>query len=167
MFSEEQSGGAWEDYREIMLKKYDGDAERVRQVMKQSLHSMTLFPTFDLLIVQNSVRVIIPLSVDRTEVRIYPMRMKGAPEPIFAEDVHYVGLSHSASSFVQTDDVESFRRVQEGLATQGNDWCLFARGIRREKWSNVYRNWLNFMTETRTEIHPAPAEPVHGLTLQQ
>ena len=180
MFPEEQGGGAWDEFREVLLKKYGGDAEKVRDVMKQKLHSVTLFPTFDLLTVQNSVRVIIPHAVDSTEVRIYPMRLKGAPEEIFAEDVHYVGLTHSASSFVQTDDIESFRRVQDGLATQGNDWCLLARGIKREKWNNrgvgfgnrsneignrnVYRNWVNFMSEDRPDVHPAPASLTHGLT---
>ncbi len=180
MFPEEQAGGVWDEFREVLLEKYGGDEEKVRDVMKQKLHSVTLFPTFDLLTVQNSVRVIIPQAVDSTEVRIYPMRLKGAPEEVFAEDVHYVGLTHSASSFVQTDDIESFRRVQDGLATQGNDWCLIARGLKREKWNNrgvgygdrsneignrnVYRNWVNFMSEARPDVHPAPASLTHGLT---
>ena len=161
VFPEEQGGGVIEELRQILLEKHGGDEAKVRDVLRQKVHNTTLFPTFDLLTVQNSVRLILPLAVDRTEVRIYPMRLKGAPERLFLEDVQYVGLTHSASSFVQTDDAESFRRVQEGLATQGNDWVVFARGLKREKWDNqgigsgirsnemgnrhTYRAWLDYM----------------------
>ena len=163
MFDENQvqAGGVISEYENALLKKYDGDLKKVREVIKHRVHSTTIFPSFDLMAVQNAVRLMLPISADRTEVRVYPYRLKGAPEELFAEDLQYCGLTHSASSFVQTDDVESFRRVQEGLATQGSDWVLFARGLKREKWDNegigyadrssemgnrnTYRAWLDYM----------------------
>ena len=160
-FPDEQVGGIMEDYKASLMGKYGGNEKKVRGVLHQKVHSTTLFPTFDLLSVQNSLRVIIPKAVDYTEIRIYPIRMKGAPEELFAEHVRLVGLTHSATSFVQGDDLESFRRVQEGVATQGADWLLIARGLKREKWDNrgigtgtrsteignrhQYRAWLDLM----------------------
>ena len=160
-FPDEQVGGIMEDYKASLMGKYAGDEKKVREVLNQKVHSTTLFPTFDLLSVQNSLRVIIPKAVDYTEIRIYPIRMKGAPEELFAEHVRLVGLTHSATSFVQGDDLESFRRVQEGVATQGADWLLIARGLKRENWDNrgigtgtrstemgnrhQYRAWLDLM----------------------
>ena len=160
-FPVDQSGGIMDDYKATLMEKYGGDEAKVREVLRQKVHSSTLFPTFDLLTVQNSLRVVIPKAVDYTEVRVYPMRMKGAPEELFAEHVRLVGLTHSATSFVQGDDVESFRRVQEGVTIQGADWCLIARGLKREKWDNSgvgtgdrsteignrhqYRAWLDLM----------------------
>ena len=36
------------------------------------------------------------------------------------------------SSFVQTDDMESFVRTQAGLASRANDWVDFSRGMGEE-----------------------------------
>ena len=135
-FPDEQVGGIMEDYRTSLMGKYGGDAKKVRAALHQKVHSMTLFPTFDLLTVQNSLRVIVPKAVDHTEIRIFPIRMKGAPEELFAEHVRLVGLTHSATSFVQGDDLESFRRVQEGVGVKANEWILLARGLKREEWDN-------------------------------
>ena len=163
MFDEEQAqaGGVISGYEKALLKRYDGDLNKVREAIKQRVHSTTIFPSIDLLAVQNAVRVMLPISVDRTEIRIYPFRLKGAPDELFAEDLHYCGLTHSASAFVQADDVESFRRVQEGVQVRGNEWILFARGLKREQWDNqghgygdranelgnrnTYRAWLDYM----------------------
>jgi benzoate/toluate 1,2-dioxygenase subunit alpha len=134
MFPEAQSGGIWEEYRTILAAKHG--AERADELLKQKIHNLTIFPTFDLLVVQNAIRVIYPLAVDRTEVRIYPIRMKGAPASIFREQVQYMNLTHSASSFVQTDDLEAFDRIQLGLGCEAQDWVLATRGKKRERMDN-------------------------------
>jgi benzoate/toluate 1,2-dioxygenase alpha subunit len=127
LFSEEQSGGVWDEYRATMVATYG--EERTRDILKNRRHSLTLFPTLDILIAQTSVRVVKPISVDRTEVEIWPVRLKGAPPVISNDLVRYVNITHSASSFIQTDDMEAFERIQEGLQTQGSEWVLVARGI--------------------------------------
>ena len=68
-FPVDQSGGIMDDYKATLMKKYGGDEAKVREVLHQKVHSSTLFPTFDLLTVQNSLRVVIPKAVDYTEVR--------------------------------------------------------------------------------------------------
>jgi len=161
MFHVEKEGNAaMEEYRKMMIDRYG--KERAAELLDSSRHSVTIFPTVDMLLVQNSIRVVIPIAVDRTEVRVFPVRMVGAPEELFHEIVRYVNITHSAASFVQTDDLESFQRVQQGLATDGNPWCLTARGHGGEKrdkdgvqWGdrsseigqrNQHDAWLSFMT---------------------
>lgn len=162
MFSHQEQEGnpAWEEYRALMIEEYG--KERAAELLNSRRHSLTIFPTVDILLLQNSVRVVIPKSVDRTEVRVFPVRLVGAPEALFNDIVRYVNITHAAASFVQTDDLESFRRLQEGLTTDGNPWCLTARGNRQEKrdedgvlWGdrsseigqrNQHEAWLSFMT---------------------
>ena len=161
MFHAEKEGNAaMEEYRKLMIERYG--KERAGELLDSSRHSVTIFPTVDMLLVQNSIRVVIPIAVDRTEVRVFPVRMVGAPEELFHEIVRYVNITHSAASFVQTDDLESFQRGQQGLATNGNPWCLTARGHGGEKrdkdgvqWGdrsseigqrNQHDAWLSFMT---------------------
>ena len=148
---EEQAGGAWDEYKAIMVERYG--EERAREAMKQVTYSMTFFPSVDILTVQNSVRVVIPKAVDETEVRIFPMRWKGAPEEIFADHIRFVNLTHAAASFIQTDDIETFRRAQEGLAADGNPWLLTTRGIKRDTVDNKGVAYGNYTTELAQRTH--------------
>ena len=130
LFDKEQRGGVWDEYRSLLVAK-NGE-ERTTDILKNRRHSMTLFPSVDILIAQTSVRVIRPLAVDLTEVEIWPVRLVGAPEVISTDLVKFVNITHSASSFIQTDDMEAFERCQEGLNTQGADWVLVSRGLGAE-----------------------------------
>ncbi len=130
MFDKEQSGGVIDDYLALMVSRYG--EQRTAEIMKNRRHSMTLFPTLDILMAQSSVRVVKPISVNLTEVELWPVRLKGAPEVISTDLVKFLNITHSASSFIQTDDLEVFERCQQGLATQGAEWVLIARGLGAE-----------------------------------
>ena len=130
LFDKEQSGGVWDEYRAMMVESYG--EERTKDILKNRRHSMTLFPSVDILIAQTSVRVIRPIAVDCTEVEVWPVRLTGAPDVISTDLVKYVNITHSAASFIQSDDLEAFERSQEGLATQGADWFLVAKGLGHE-----------------------------------
>ena len=79
------------------------------------------------------VRVIKPLAVDRTEVTIYPIRLVGAPAAMNAANLRLLNVTHSAASFVQTDDLESFVRAQKGLRSRLIDWVDISRGLGDEE----------------------------------
>ncbi len=130
IFREEQAGGTWDEYRGLLVARHGED--RTREILKNRRHSMSLFPSVDILIAQTAVRVIRPISVDKTEVLVYPVRLKGAPQHISTEIVRYVNMTHSASSFVQSDDLEAFERSQIGFRASGSDWIITARGIGEE-----------------------------------
>ena len=108
------------------------------------------------------IRVIRPVAADLTEIFVYPIRLKGAPEQMFREQIRILNSTHSASSMVQTDDVEAFARAQQGLATTGNEWILLARagpeemepgtgrvssiGTSEVAMRNHYATWLSLMS---------------------
>ncbi len=130
LFDKEQSGGHWDAYR-ARLEAVHGEA-RTADILRNRRHSMTFFPSSDILIAQTSIRVIRPVAVDFTEVEVWPVVLEGAPESMSEDLVKFVNLTHAAASFIQTDDMEAFERCQEGLATQGTDWVLVARGLGAE-----------------------------------
>lgn len=127
LFDKVQSGGDFDAYRALLVAAHG--EERTQAILKNVRHSLTLFPTLDILIAQTSVRVVKPISVDLTEVEVWPVHLKGAPEAISDDLVRYVNITHSASSFIQSDDLEAFERCQEGMRSQGTDWILVARGL--------------------------------------
>jgi phenylpropionate dioxygenase-like ring-hydroxylating dioxygenase large terminal subunit len=127
LFDKEQSGGHWDAYRAILVEKHG--EERTADILKNRRHSMTFFPSSDILIAQTSVRVVRPLAVDFTEVEVWPVELKGAPETISTDLVRFVNMTHAAASFIQSDDMEAFERCQDGLKTQGSDWVLVAKGL--------------------------------------
>lgn len=168
-FHEEQTGEVFLRYRALLVAKH-GEA-RTREILKPKRHNLSVYPTMDIIVLQNAVRVIRPLAVDRTEVRVYPMRLKGAPAEIFADHVRFLNQTHSASSFIQSDDVESFHRCQEGLLAEGPEWSVVARGVGREASDqagvrfgersseigqrNQHAAWVQYMTGAAASWEPA------------
>jgi phenylpropionate dioxygenase-like ring-hydroxylating dioxygenase large terminal subunit len=107
--------------------------ERALQIIRPTRHNIAFFPNVMLQALNQHVRVIFPISVDRTEVHVYPVQLKGAPEQMNRSSVRNLNLTHSVSSLIQTDDLECFRRCQEGLAAQHSEWVWFARGIDNDR----------------------------------
>ena len=103
-----------------------------------------------------------PISVDRTEVYVFPILLKGVPEKINRDVIKYLNTTHSAASLIQTDDLEAFQRIQIGLEADGFEWSLFARGIAQDEdfgdgvqggsqaselpVRNQYRAWVNYLS---------------------
>jgi hypothetical protein len=80
-----------------------------------------------------SYRVLRPVAVDRTEVFVYPYRLKGAPEEFNDAMVKGVCPVSAASGLMQPDDLEALTRAQIGLQAEGPEWVILARGIHNEK----------------------------------
>ena len=58
------------------------------------------------------MRVTLPISVDRTLVRIHCFRLKGAPDEIFHRAVRFITTLGSPASMIFSDDVEMLERCQ-------------------------------------------------------
>ena len=103
--------------------------KKAADVLNPKRHNTCFFPNMSLQALNQHVRVIRPVAVDRTEVWVYPVRFNGAPDAMNRDFVRQLNLTHSAASLIQTDDLENFTRVQDGLAADNSDWVWFARGI--------------------------------------
>ncbi len=79
-------------------------------------------------------------------------------------NIRLLNVTHSAASFVQSDDAEAFTRTQIGLQSQVTDWVDISRGLGTEDHDadlnaprakatdemvvrGQYRAWLNYMRE--------------------
>jgi len=97
-------------------------------------------------------------------VTIYPIRLVGAPDAMNFGNIRLLNVTHSAASFVQTDDLESFVRTQKGLRSQMTDWVDISRGLDDEEpalelnatrglathemvMRAQYKAWLGYMRE--------------------
>jgi len=108
-------------------------AERASRILTPRLHNSLIYPNMSIMGLNIHVRVINPVAVDRTEVTVFPIRLVGAPAAMNFGNIRLLNVTHSAASFVQTDDLESFTRVQSGLRSQANEWVDISRGLGEEE----------------------------------
>ena len=157
-----RSSPAYDEYKRVLAEKV-GQA-RADQILTPRLHNSLIYPNMSIMGLNIHVRVIKPLAVDRTEVTIYPIRLVGAPASMNFGNIRLLNVTHSAASFVQTDDLEAFVRCQEGLRSQMTDWVDISRGLGAEEADREmnatrgsamhemvvraqYRAWLGYMCE--------------------
>lgn len=127
----ERSSPAYDAYKKALADKVG--AERAAEILKPRLHNSMIYPNMSIMGLNIHVRVIKPLAVDKTEVNIYPIRLVGAPAGMNFGNIRLLNVTHSAASFVQTDDLESFQRAQKGLRSQHTDWVDISRGLGTEE----------------------------------
>lgn len=156
---EKRGGVAYEEYvRSLELRH---GKERTAQLLDPHWHNAIIYPNLCIQALSQHIRVVVPVRADLTEVHVYPILLKGAPDELNQAVIRYLNVTHSAASLIQTDDLEAFRRIQRGLdASKGSAWILFARGLKNDRptengWTgdgtselpmrNQYRAWLNYM----------------------
>ena len=93
---------AYDAYKQALAEKVG--AARA-EILTPRLHNSLIYPNMSIMGLNIHVRVIKPVAVDRTEVTIYPIRLVGAPDAMNSGNIRLLNVTHSASSFVQTDDV--------------------------------------------------------------
>jgi hypothetical protein len=91
------------------------------RILSLNYHNANIYPNLSVHPSFMQLRVIFPLSVDRTLVEIWTLRLKGAPEAFNRRNILYANTVHSPSSIIKVDDLEAYRRVQAGNAG-GNEW---------------------------------------------
>ena len=157
-----RSSPAYDEYVRVLTAKV-GD-ERAKQILTPKLHNSLIYPNVSIMGLNIHVRVIKPIAVDLTEVTVYPVRLLGAPDAMNFGNIRLLNVTHSAASFVQTDDTEAFTRVQKGLGSQMSEWVDISRGMGSEEPDDAtqgtrakatdemvirgqYRAWLAYMQE--------------------
>lgn len=159
-----RGGPAYEAYVKALTAKQG--AERAARMLNVDWHVAVVYPNLLIQSLARYIRVVRPISVDCTEVYIYPLRLKGAPIEWNRSIVKFVNVTHSAASFIQTDDAEAFMRCQAGLQVREPEWVIFARGVGAEvpdtnpahaggvrtdtgvselPMRNQYRAWVKYM----------------------
>lgn len=108
------------------LAAVHGEA-RAKEILGMNRHNTIIYGSGSPHTVFQQFRVIRPISVDRTLIEIQTFRLKGAPDEVFDRALTYANIINSPSSNVMPDDVEVYRRCQEGNRTHGGDWVSLHR----------------------------------------
>jgi phenylpropionate dioxygenase-like ring-hydroxylating dioxygenase large terminal subunit len=146
-------------YRKRMVERHG--ERRADEILSFNRHNTIVYPTLFVNSRLAQIRVLQPVSVDCTEQHGYIFRLKGAPEEMFEAAVRMVNTNNSPSSIVTSDDHEIFERIQQSLATGGQEWADWSRGLGREvdldggrtgegtnelPMRNQHRAWLDYMS---------------------
>jgi phenylpropionate dioxygenase-like ring-hydroxylating dioxygenase large terminal subunit len=150
----------FEEYRQNLISRI-GEAEADR-ILRVTLWNTVVYPNCSFMSQFRQLRILHPLAVDRTVVYTYSLRMKNAPERMFRDTVAFANVVNGTASWVLTDDLEVYERIQRGFASGAVEWAYIGRGHGRDiddagavrgktGTSEVYiraqmRAWLDYMT---------------------
>jgi phenylpropionate dioxygenase-like ring-hydroxylating dioxygenase large terminal subunit len=149
------------------LEKKKGKAE-TKRILEVRRWNSNIYPNVSLMSQFQQLRVVHPISVNRTVVQTFNFRMKGAPEQMFRNTIAFANIVNGTGSLVLTDDLEIYNRIDLGISSEGTEWLQIGRGYSSDvpdahggrkgvnSTSEVYiRNmfdaWLGYMNPTPAE----------------
>jgi phenylpropionate dioxygenase-like ring-hydroxylating dioxygenase large terminal subunit len=152
---------AFEEYRNKLIEATnEKEADRILRV---TLWNTVIYPNCSFMSQFRQLRVIHPVAVDRSVVYTYSFRMRQAPERLYRDTVAFSNVVNGTASWVLTDDLEVYERIQRGFASGAVEWAQIGRGFGRDVeepgavrgatgTSEVYiraqmRAWLDYMTQ--------------------
>jgi phenylpropionate dioxygenase-like ring-hydroxylating dioxygenase large terminal subunit len=153
------------------LEKNKGK-EATRRILEVRRWNSNVYPNLSFMSQFQQLRVVHPISVNRTVVYTYNFRLKGAPEQMFRNTISFANIVNGTGSLVLTDDLEIYNRIRLGISSEGAEWIEIGRGLqsdiaddhggRRGKNStsevyirNMLQAWLGYMTNGRSELRAA------------
>jgi phenylpropionate dioxygenase-like ring-hydroxylating dioxygenase large terminal subunit len=145
--------------KELIDRVGEKQADRILRV---TLWNTVIYPNCSFMSQFRQLRILHPIAVDRTVVYTYSLRMKNAPERMFRDTVAFANVVNGTASWVLTDDLEVYERIQKGFGSGAAEWAYIGRGhggdIEEAQsargstgTSEVYlraqmRAWLDYMT---------------------
>jgi 2-chlorobenzoate 1,2-dioxygenase len=111
---------------ERLLKQRHGE-EKAEKFLARSFHHTVIYPCLSIQSQFQQLRVVKPLSVDRTLMEIWHFKLKGAPPEFFTRNLSLSNMLNSPSTIISSDDYETWYRCHEGLKAMGNDWVSLHR----------------------------------------
>jgi phenylpropionate dioxygenase-like ring-hydroxylating dioxygenase large terminal subunit len=115
--------------KKLIQEKGEAEADRILRV---TLWNTIVYPNCSFMSQFRQLRIIHPIAVDRSVVCTYSFRMKGAPAPMFRDTVAFANVVNGTGSWVLTDDLEVYERIQRGLSSGAVDWVYVGRGHGRD-----------------------------------
>jgi phenylpropionate dioxygenase-like ring-hydroxylating dioxygenase large terminal subunit len=144
------------DYASALHARFsDGELEEI-----SARRNIFVFPNIYLF--DTHIRVITPISPDRTEVTLWVYALKGVPDALNEGRYRAHERFYGPSGFGSPDDVEVFVCTQTGVQASAVDWVLLSRGQHREvvrdgerighstdetPTRSIYREWRRLMVE--------------------
>src|SRR5258708_33912838 len=110
----------FQEYR-ARLAARQGEAEADR-ILGVTLWNTILYPNASFMSQFRQLRIVQPLAVDRTVVYTYSFRMPKAPARMWRDTVAFANVVNGTGSWVLTDDLEVYERLQRGLSSGALEW---------------------------------------------
>src|SRR3954453_18132921 len=121
---------AFEEYRgRLVARVGEKEADRILRV---TLWNTIIYPNCSFVSQFRQLRIVHPVAVDRSVVHTYSFRMKDAPAGMFRDTVAFANVVNGTGSWVLTDDLEVYERIQRGLSSGALDWVYLGRGYGRD-----------------------------------
>jgi hypothetical protein len=151
----------FQEYRKLLT--HEVGEKRADEILRVTLWNTIVYPNCSFMSQFRQLRIVHPLAVDRTVVYTYSLRMKQAPAQMFRDTVAFANVVNGTGSWVLTDDLEVYERLQRGLTCGAVDWVYLGRGYGKDVdeangtrrgatgTSEVYvraqmRAWLDYMS---------------------
>jgi phenylpropionate dioxygenase-like ring-hydroxylating dioxygenase large terminal subunit len=146
------------EYERRMEQAYG--PERARAILGEVRHNTVYYPNLTIKGAIQAIRVARPIAADRTLIESWTFRLAGAPDDVLQRTLLYTRLINAPTSVVGHDDRHCYRAIQEGLATDGNDWVSLHRDYRSTERDHIagdyngtnevsmrgqYRAWARFI----------------------
>lgn len=162
-FSIHSNYAAVNEYEKRMEQVYG--AERARAILGDVRHNTVYYPSVTIKGAIQAIRVVRPIAVDKTLIESWTFRLVGAPDALLQRTVMYSRLINAPTSVVGHDDWHCYRAIQQGLATDGNDWVSLHRnysadervaiagdynGTSEVSMRGQFQAWARFMTQGMT-----------------
>ena len=117
----------FDDYRARLERRLG--KERAARVLGVTRWNSIVYPNCSFMGQFRQLRIVHPIAVDRTAVYTYSFRMKGAPDQMYRDTIAFANVVNGTASWVLTDDLEVYERVQKGFSAAGSaDWAYIGRG---------------------------------------
>lgn len=113
------------DYLAEMFAAYGED--RAREILALSRNNSVAYPSLMFKAPVQLLRVVRPLTVNRTLIETWHFKLKGAPDSLLARTVAYSTLVNSSAGMVGPDDHQVYRQLQSGLSSSAVNWVELSR----------------------------------------
>lgn len=95
-------------------------------------------------------------------IEFFTFRLKGTSDRFFHRTINYTNIVNSPSSVVMVDDVDIYKRCQEGMGSTGSEWIsqhrhlgkdeeveggIHGKGVSEVPMRNQMRAWAKYMKE--------------------
>jgi phenylpropionate dioxygenase-like ring-hydroxylating dioxygenase large terminal subunit len=149
-------------YKDLLTQRHG--AERADMIWK--VRYIYIFP--NMFLFDNLIRVIQPVSVDRTNVISYPFHLRGVPDEFNKARLPEGQNRLGTAGMVAPDDLEVFSSNQTGLTGGNMRWVVLSHGQGQEQRGegselygddtnelgqrSVYRQWAKLMAAPRHAV---------------
>jgi phenylpropionate dioxygenase-like ring-hydroxylating dioxygenase large terminal subunit len=117
----------FDEYRRRLVARL-GEKEADR-ILRVTLWNTIVYPNCSFMSQFRQLRIVHPLAVDRSVVYTYSFRMKEAPKQMFRDTVAFANVVNGTGSWVLTDDLEVYERIQKGFSSGAVEWSYVGRGF--------------------------------------